>query len=123
QVAAERLGAKVTDPFLVPAVDRKLQMRIVGIVHKPGILAGVVQTVYVPLETLQKLMLPDTPNVVSRVLIDLSPGVDDAAFAKRWQQKLSAIDPNLNIRLSSENRKEMDNNLQGLRALSYLGGT
>jgi putative ABC transport system permease protein len=123
QVAQKRLGVYVGDQFIVPGIDRKLTLRVVGIVRKPGILAEAIQTVYVPLHTLQKFTFPDEPRQVSRVLIDLKRGADHQAFVRRWQPKLADIDPLLRIRLSSENRREMDRNLQGLHMLSYLGGT
>ncbi len=123
QVAQQRLGVSLGGTFIIPNVDRKLTLRVVGIVHKPGILAQAMQTVYVPMRTLQDFMLPDNPRQLSRILIDLKPGGDDQAFLDRWQGKLSAADPLLKIRLSSENRKEMDRNLEGLRLISFLGGT
>lgn len=123
QVAARELGAKIGDSFIIPSIDRKESFKVVGIVHKPGILAGMVRTVYLPVNTLQKLMVPDRPDTLSRVMVDLVPGADAAAFSTRWTEKMAAIDPNLMMRLSSENRQEMDKSLEGLRALSFLGGT
>ncbi|HMB94819.1 MAG TPA: FtsX-like permease family protein, partial [Tepidisphaeraceae bacterium] len=122
QVAQQRLGVKIGDTFLIPGVDRQLKLRVVGVVHKPGILASAIQTVYVPLETLQKFLFPENPQQVTRILIDLLPKANPQKFVDRWREKLAAIDPSLRIRLSSENRKEMEKNLQGMHALSYLAG-
>jgi len=67
--------------------------------------------------------MPHSPRQVSRILIDLRRGADEQAFIWRWDRKLSEIDPLLRIRLSSDSRKQMDQNLQGLHVMSYLGGS
>jgi putative ABC transport system permease protein len=124
QVAASRLGgAKLGDTFIIPGINEKQTFRIVGIVHKPGILAGYQQTIYLPLQTLQKLLTPDKPDAISRIMIDLVGQSDQQAFIDRWRPRLAAIDPNIQIQLSSQNRQEMDKNLGGLHALSYIGGS
>lgn len=123
QVAQEKLGVKTGETFELPSVDGRLRLTVVGVVRKPGILAQAMQTIYVPLETLQKFVFPDNPMQVSRILIDLRQGTDEQAFAARWKQRLAAADPLLKFRLASENRREMDRNLRGLHVLSYLGGT
>lgn len=123
QVASQRLGVGLGESFLVGGVDRKLKLQVVGVIHKPTILAGVIQTVYLPLQTLQGFVFPDRPHQVSRILIDLVPGADEQAFAARWQEKLSGIDPLLTLRLASDSRRQMDRNLQGLGAMSYLGSS
>ena len=80
QVAAQRLNVKIGGYFLMPEVDRQLKLRVVGIVHKPGILATAVQTIYVPLQTLQKFMLPADQRQITRILVDLKPHADESAF-------------------------------------------
>lgn len=122
QVAFSKLGTKVGDEFVLPAMDRRLRLKIVGVVHKPGLLAAIRQTIYVPLTTLQQFMLPDNPNQITRAQIDLKPGADEAAFAQRWEQKLGDYGGDLRLRISTQSRKEMDQNLQGLQAMSYMGG-
>src|SRR5688572_22587440 len=109
----------------VAVIDQvaKEKLKVVGVIHKPGIFAGYVQTVYVPLETLQRFALPEEPNQLTTLFIELRPGVDDRAFAARLNAKLAQVDPALKLRLASESRKEMDKNLQGVHVLSYLGGT
>jgi putative ABC transport system permease protein len=123
QVAKEKLRVKLGDTFALPGLDAKLELKVVGVIHKPGIFAGYVQSVYVPLETLQNFALPENPEQVSTVFIELKPGVDDRAFAARWTPRLAQRDPTLKLRIASETRKEMDRNLQGVHVLSYLGGT
>lgn len=123
QVARDRLGVKIGDIFFLPTPDGKLPLRVVGFVHKPGILAQAIQTAYVPLHTLQKFSLPNQPGQLSRVLIDLKPGVDPDQFFGRWKPKIDALNPLLKLQLASENRRQMDRNLQGLAVLSYLGSS
>lgn len=122
QVALDKLGAKLGEEFILPSVDRQLRLKIVGVVHKPGILAAAIQTIYVPIHTLQKFMLPQNPDQLSRVFIDLRPGSDADAFEKRWHEKLAAINPDLKLRMSNQIHREMDANLEGLQAMSYMGG-
>ena len=61
QVAKEKLKVNLGDTFTLPGPSGKLPLKVVGVIHKPGIFAGYVQTVYVPLETLQKFALPENP--------------------------------------------------------------
>jgi putative ABC transport system permease protein len=123
QVAADVLKLKVGDTFVLPSGDRKLPLKVVCIVHKPGFIASQVQTVYLPLRTLQKFLLPDNPNQVNRVMVELREGADTVAFVSRWTPKLKAIDPLLRIRATREHRGELEKNLQTMQLLSYLGGT
>ncbi|HVT89237.1 MAG TPA: FtsX-like permease family protein [Tepidisphaeraceae bacterium] len=123
QVAMERLQAKIGDEFILPAIDRQLKLRIIGVVHKPNILAAAMQTIYLPLKTLQEFMLPQQSDQVSRVLIQFRTGTDPQAFYDRWSVKLPAIEPDLRLRLSSQTHRDMDKNLQGLEVVSYFGGS
>lgn len=104
-----------------PVARKGLRLKVVGIVHKPALLAAYMQSMYVPLETLQEFAGKE--GQLSRISVDTRPGVDLDAFEARWEPKLAAIDPNLKIRTARETRREMDKNLQGIHALSYLGGT
>lgn len=123
QVAAELLNLKVGDTVVLPSGDKKLPLTVVAIVHKPGFIASQVQTVYLPLRTLQNFLLPDNPNQVNRVMIELHDGADTVAFVSRWTPKLKSIDPLLRIRATREHRSELEKNLQTMQLLSYLGGT
>ena len=113
---------KLGDTFDVPSVSGTLKLRLVGIVHKPAILANITPTVYVPLETLQKFAMPNEPPQVTRVLIDLKDSADAKQFGDRWKAKLAAEDPTIRLRLVSDNKSQLDQNLQALSLLSYLGG-
>ncbi len=113
---------KVGDTFLLPGTSGTLEFRVTGIVHKPGILAAVTPTIYVPLQTLQKFTMPDEPPQVTRIQIDLKESADAKTFADRWKTRLAAEDPMIKLRLSSENKSQLDQDLQSLHTLSYLGG-
>jgi putative ABC transport system permease protein len=112
----------VGDTFTIPSATKKLTLKVVGIVHKPALIASQVQTVYMPIETLQKFILPDNPPQVTRVMLDLTDDANTEAFVARWKTRLHAIDPNLKLRSANESHNEMEKNLQGLHILSYLGG-
>lgn len=122
QVAAEVMKVKVGDEAVIPGVDRQLRVRVVGIIHKPQFLAQHMQTVYVPLKTLQRFMFPGEPGRLTRVLITFQPGTDAQAFADRWKPRLEGIDPSLRVSLAKDRRQEMARKLEGLSSLSMLGG-
>ena len=121
QIAAERLQVKVGDQFTLLHPERPLTVTLVGIVHKPAILAAQIQTIYVPLETLQKFV--GLEGKVNRVLIDLKMRADDAAFVARWEDKLAALEPALRMRRAGERRQELEKSFEGVQFLSYMGGT
>lgn len=129
QVAADKLKVHVGDTFTLPAPGQKLVLKVVGIIHKPDVLATALQTIYMPLETLQNFAAPDDPHQVSRILIDLQPGADMDAVEKKVNAYFAlehARDPNLpplKFKSVKENRGEMDTDLEGIHILSYLGGT
>jgi putative ABC transport system permease protein len=124
QVLAERLKLDVGQELLLPGMDSRLMLRIVGIVHKPGILASHIQTVYVPLHTLQRYAQGDAGDQVSRIMLDLrGEPAEQEAFAERWRKVLEQRDPLLRLRLSSQVRQEMEKHLLGLQIVSYLAGT
>ena len=121
QAVAETLKLAVGGEFLLPGDPEPLRLKVSGIVHKPALLAMYMQTIYVPLETLQRFA--GKPGVVSRVWVDLKRGVDPVAWGERWGPRLEQVDPNLKLRLSRDTRQEVDRQLEGIHLLSYLGGT
>jgi putative ABC transport system permease protein len=123
QVALRQLGAKLGDELIVPSVDRQVKLKIVGVVHKPGVLASFMCSVYMPLQTMQNLLLPEDPRRLTRIMIDLRVGADHEAFVRRWRGRVAEIDPAIQITTAAENRAQLDQNLQSLNAMSYLGGT
>src|SRR5258705_6824003 len=106
QVGADLLKVKVGDTFLLPGPNGKRKMTVVGLCHKPGILADRVSWIYIPLRTAQELT--NQPGKVSRILIELKTGTDAAAFGARWEAKLNAFDPDLRMKLARDTRKELD---------------
>ncbi len=121
QVAQTVLNVKLGEQFAMPGPTGNLSLTVVGVVHKPAILASSVQTVYMPLATLQHLLSPQDPDQVTRVTIQLKPGVDPEEFASRWRPKLAAIDPLMQLKLTREDKKQLDQMLGGVRILSTLG--
>jgi putative ABC transport system permease protein len=124
QVASALLRAKVGDEFSVPGERGPLKLKVAAIVNKPAIMAAHQQTIYVPIKTLQRWAMPDSPPHVTRAMVELKSGANVDAFASRWvvRQKLGNLDPLLRIEQMRDNRKELDQNLQGVHVLSYMGG-
>jgi putative ABC transport system permease protein len=121
QQAADALKVNVGDKIPLPTADgQKRELTVVGIAHKPAILAEKVQWIYLPLRTAQELT--SKPSQVSRILIDLKEGASEEAFTKRWEPKLAAVNPQLQMRLRREARKRMDDNLQDVHIMSFLAG-
>jgi putative ABC transport system permease protein len=98
-----------------------LRLKVVGVVHKPAMLAAYMHSMYVPIETLQEFA--GKQHQISRIFVDTKTNADVDAFEVRWKKRLEQIDPNLKLRTARETRKQMDRNLEGVHALSYLGGT
>ncbi|MGA2229440.1 MAG: FtsX-like permease family protein [Tepidisphaeraceae bacterium] len=141
QVAAEALHVTVGDTFALaetgpststgPAAPTRLRLKVVGIIHKPEILAAALKSIYVPISTLQNFEQLGGPDAqVNQIAIDLKGGADANAFADRWNQRLKDFDDPaqvaaghpLKLRMVSQDRAAMDLNLRGVRLLSYLGG-
>ncbi len=122
QVIAENLKLQIGDTLTLGGVREKLTLKVSAIVQKPGILAAQIQTIYLPLDTLQRYAMPDTPGRVGKILLDLKTGVDAKKFQARWKPRVAAVDPSLKIKLTSSYREEIDRNLQSLEVMSYLGG-
>src|ERR1700722_5154099 len=133
QVAAAALKVDVGDTFWIAADQGRYPLKVVGIIHKPEILATAVKTVYMPLVSLQHLQHMDSPEpMVSQIAIDFQPGADLDAFAKNWNEILDDRDqaeaklaghavPPIRLRMVREDRTTMDLNLRSVHVLSYLG--
>ncbi|HZK80569.1 MAG TPA: FtsX-like permease family protein, partial [Humisphaera sp.] len=119
QVVATILKVSVGDNITLPYADRKLSVEVVGIAHKPAVLAVHLRTIYLPLKTLQKLV--GVEGRLGSVMIDLKSEADPKTFAARWREKLAAVNPPVQLHLAGDIRSQMDNNLQGIQMLSYLG--
>lgn len=123
QVAAELAGVYVGGTFTLNGPHQSLNLKVVGIVQKPQVLASHIQSIYLPLETLQQFIYPGKPPLVDRVMVDLKPGVKQSDFVDRWTPRLAVLDSGLTIRLGRDVREVVDNNLQAVHLLSYLGGS
>ncbi|HZL33993.1 MAG TPA: FtsX-like permease family protein [Tepidisphaeraceae bacterium] len=121
QQVAKLLKIGLGDSFTLPYGKKTLTLKVVGIAHKPAVLAVNMRTAYLPLHTLQDL-LPNGPGHVSEALIDLKGQSQPRVFERRWKQKFAAEKSELTLRLAADIHQQMDNNLQGIRLLSYLGG-
>ena len=115
------LKVSVGDMVTLPSPRGPVQMKLVGVVHKPQIIAAAQQTIYLPLATLQKMM--EMPGRITRVQIDLGTTADIDGFEQRWESKLKAIDPQLHMRTARQLRRDMDEQLMGVEFMSYMGGT
>ncbi len=120
QVVADITKLKVGDWLTIPDMRQPLKVRIVGIVHKPALLAERQQTIYLPLKTAQAF--DNRPGKVSRIMVLLHNPSAAPTVARRLEQELEAIQPGLRIRAASDLRVEMERNLSGLTLLSYLAG-
>ena len=105
----------------LPGIDKKLVVKIVGIVHKPAILAADTQTIYLPIETMQTFL--GKPRAINRIAVTLRPRTDAISFKDQWEQKLSVNNPPLKMKSARDLRKQMEQNLSSVRFLSYMGGT
>lgn len=123
QVLSDALGIGVGGRFSLGSLEGTLQLEVVGITRKPAVIAPHVQSVYLPLHTLQRFVFHDRPPGLSRIMIDLDPDEPTATFVSRWSDRLAQVDPEIEIRGAGEARQELENNLLGMRTMSYLGGT
>ena len=117
---AELAGVKVGDTLTIPFADRQIQFKVNGVAHKPAVVSAFKRIARVPIHTLQSLIGQE--GHVSNVQIDLKDNVDRKAFKERWTAKFDTYVPPLKLQLTSEARTKMDENLAGVRLLSYLGG-
>ncbi|HET6250612.1 MAG TPA: FtsX-like permease family protein [Tepidisphaeraceae bacterium] len=120
QSITDMLGIWIGDSFTFPIAEKNVTFKVVGVAHKPAVVSAYMHTVYVPLKTLEQLM--NTGGRVSAGMIELNDNADRKAFQQRWTQKLAAYNPPIRLQLTSEVRTKMDQNLQVVRLLSYLGG-
>lgn len=121
QEAARLLGAGVGDLVVLPAPGRQLRAKVVGIVHKPQIMAALKQTFYVPLETLQQIT--GATGKVTSICIDLHDAASDEGFVRRWQGRIEQLDKRFLIKTSRQRRAEIDRDLKWVEFLAMLGGT
>jgi len=121
QVAQDKLGINIGDNLELPGLH-KLNLKVLGIVHKPTLFAERWPTIYLPIETLQHFTDQDNPPLVSRITLFLKDSADFAAFQKRWTDRLASMDANLRLRMRRDTASELSRNLRGVHVVSYFGG-
>jgi putative ABC transport system permease protein len=122
QIAQEKLGVGVGNTISIPSIDSRLDLVIVGVVHKPTFIAQRTPTIYLPMETFQHFTGQDHPPQVSRLNINLRADANFDAFKSRWTARLASIDNNLRLHMRRDNAGDLENKLRGVHILSYLGG-
>jgi len=120
QVTARSARLKVGSRFSLPSSEGRLVLRVVGVVHKPQIMATFQPAVYVPLETLQRFA--GAGGEVSMIAVTLHGGVDHDEFTRRWRQRLATDHPGVKVATAQENREQVRRNLVGVRMLSLMAG-
>ncbi|CAN5560035.1 FtsX-like permease family protein [soil metagenome] len=115
--------AKIGDTLYLPGTREKLALKVTGVIHKPGILVGYINTLYAPLPALQRFVFDGRTDRISKIQIEFKENINADAFMERWKAKLQESDPLLRLRLTRERRDQLDQNLMAVHVLSYLGGT
>ena len=121
QNTAQQLKVAPGQTLVLPGLEKRLTLTVVGVVHKPTIIVESRPVLYVPLKTLQRFT--DLSGRVTRVLVSLRPGVDVEQFDTEWQPKLEKISPGIRMKSSAETKQQLDNELAAVDLLSYAGGT
>lgn len=116
QITHQSIGGEIT----LQNEDKSLTLKVVGIVHKPEVMAEARPTVYAPLRTIQKFI--DYGPRVTRVIVELQPGVSHDQFAAAWAPKVKAIDPAAKLKQAGFSREELGKNLIIIHLVSYMGG-
>jgi len=121
QAVARLLKVGVGGEIVLPGIgDQRLTLKIVGVVHKPDIMAEFRPTIYLPLHTLQRFK--KFGQQVTRIAVELNRRSDLAQFFNDWERKLHQIDPGLRLNTAGHGREMLGQNLQVLRLASYLAG-
>ncbi|MEM6561984.1 MAG: FtsX-like permease family protein, partial [Planctomycetota bacterium] len=114
-VGLANIGLELGDELLLPVGNEMVPFKIVGVVHKPAIVALAMRTAYVPLSALQS-----EAGEISEVLINLKPERDVVAIAETLRAQLG---PDIEVRVLREDRALLDQNLRSMELLSILGGS
>ena len=122
QGAQRTLGVEIGDTINLPGPDGPTPLKVVGLVHKPEIVAALVQSVYVPLRTLQTTVSPEAPDRLTKIVGEYKLGTFSDEFLARWTDRLQAINGAWEIAPIREQRDAFDNGLRGMNLLSLLGG-
>ncbi len=120
QEAAKSYNLDIGSELTLVTTTQSHKLKLVGVVHKPAIVALFDRTAYVPLTTLQKVT--GATGKVTSIRITLRTGMDIDVFLARWKPLLAKLDPFLHLSTTREARKQVDKQMQGVEFLSYMGG-
>lgn len=121
QALASQQHLKLGMEFILPGVgDEQLFLKVVGIAHKPEVMAQFRPTLYLPLHTLQKFK--KFGDNVTKITVELIDNRQSDAFAADWEPKLKAVAPNIKLRLAGQSRQMLGQNLEAVHLVSYMGG-
>src|SRR5690606_30335441 len=121
QGAQRVLKVEIGETITLPGPGGPIELEVVGIVHKPEIIATLLQTVYVPLGTLQRNASPEAPDALTSITGEFVVGVDADAFVADWSERLGARSDGWGINLVREQREALDDGLRGMNLLSLMG--
>ena len=122
QGAARILKVELGDTIQLPGPNGPTDLTLVGVVHKPELVAALLQTLYVPLDTLRQAVSPQSPDRLTSIIGEFEVGVDSAAFVSDWQQRFESQNQQWDITLVREQREALDRGLRGMNLLSLMGG-
>ena len=121
QAVADLLHVKVGGQIELPGIgDKRLKLTVVGIVHKPDVMARARPSLYLPLHTLQRFK--GFVGQINRISIEFRAGTNPEQFKRDWAPRLEKIDPGLRMKLAGERQQILGDNLQALHLVSYMGG-
>ena len=122
--ARDALGLSIGDTFDYPVTGGgSVPLEVVGMIYKPKILSAFgFKTVYLPLETLQRINRPDDPGRLTTIVLEWKLDADKEAFLERWAVRLSELNPAWKIRQTREDREAVDRGLRAMNLLSLMGG-
>lgn len=122
QGAQRVLKVNLGDSMEIPGPNGPAKLTVVGVVHKPEMLAPLLQTVYVPLHTLQRIHSPQAPDALTSIVGEYELGVNGEAFIERWQDRLSQRNAAWSVMPVREQREALDDGLRSMNLLSLMGG-
>ncbi len=118
QRVAERYALAVGSVLRLSGEAGERTFEVVGITAKPSVIQVRKSTVYLPLETAQKLA--GETDRITEVRVELERGVDPSAFVERARRRLGA---DVALKTKERQRRIIDRNLELVELLTYLGGT
>lgn len=122
--AADIMGISVGDRvrFARGAGDNgPLELTVTGIVRQISFLKGFFRVAYLPLTTAGEFVNPDRPGDLTKIRGEFNVGVDAEVFSFDWSSRIARIDEQIRFKLIRDERSKLDQNLRGMRLVSFLG--